>query len=162
MGNISSTNKSPYGYLADLLQQNLAKFTKDIKNLKGVKLVVGRTMKRADHRPMFYVLPNRTIIKKQTGIGLQKTLLKNMDVTVMYYTDDLGEDLFVIEQFITQIYVVNNQLVETKQYKNINQEFMQIGDFDYGYVYDAEAHLEMKHISTNIRVAYQDSYYGVT
>lgn len=160
MGNISSTVESPYGVLADLLQSKLASFIKDLKH-RNINIVVGRPYRKDDPMPSFYVLPNQTQVK-QSGIGEQKTLLKHMEVLVMFYTDDVDYDLFITEQFITQIYVVNNKLTDTKQFKSVGQEYMQIGTFDYGYVYSEEVNLEMKHISTNIKVAYQDSYYGVS
>jgi len=92
MGNISSTNESPYGVLADLLQMNLAKFIGDLKH-RNINLIVGRPYRKADPMPCFYVLPNTTEVK-QSGIGMQQTILKHMDVLVMYYTDDVDECLF--------------------------------------------------------------------
>jgi len=159
MGNISSSNKSPYAYIGDLFQSQMHKYVKDM-NKKGFNFVIGRTMRRGDPKPSWYFTPVITEVQ-QTGIGDQKTVFKKHDMLVMYYTENLDEDLFTIEQIITQIIVSNNKVSDTKRIKNTGQEFMQLKRLEYAYVYDSEDNLEMQSIFATVTVAYQDSYYGV-
>jgi hypothetical protein len=158
MGYLTSTNKSPYKYIADIFQKEMPKFTKDLKKRK-TGIVVGRTMRRADPKPSFYFTPSKVLVK-QSGIADQKTIIKDMYIFVMYYTDDMDEDLFIIEQIITQIIVGNNKVSDTKQYKNTGQEFMQLKTFEYEYVYDGEANLDMKSVWATVIITFQDSYYN--
>lgn len=157
MSNLISKNEPPYQYLADLFQDNLFAF-KDI--MANVNIVVGRPMHKGDSLPALYFTPTETIVK-QSGIGKQKTVLKMGTLLIMYYTDDFDEDLFKVEQFMTQIVVGNNKVSSTRQFDDTGQEFMQLKKFDYTYVYDMENNAELQSIYATVEVTYQESYYGV-
>ena len=159
MGNIGSTNKSPYAYIADLFQSKAHKYYEHIQS-KSSNFVVGRPMMKSDPFPSWYFTPVITRVK-QTGIGDQKTTMQHHDMLIMYYTTDLDLDLFTIEQIIMQTIVGNNKIANTKQYKNTGQEFMQLKNVEYSYVYDEDNDLAMQSVFALVTITYQDSFNGV-
>ena len=108
-----------------------------------------------DKLPAVYSLLDYTETE-QRNIPHGKTVLENVYITVLYYTDNY-EDLWNAYQSIKEIIVSNNKVQSTPEFPSTGIQWSRVGRTDFDTVY-TEDETAIHFFSMSVKTVLQESY----
>lgn len=143
---------APNQVLLTLLQQNLPEYINSLGKPQTFEI---RPRYSSDYLPALYsILTSAT--PEQRGIPHGKHVLDRVNVTIMYYTDDL-DLLWSGYQAIKEIVVGNNKVASTTQFSSPQIQWTMIKDVDFDYVYLSEESL-IGFVAVTFEAVYDENY----
>ncbi len=142
----------PNQIFLDLIQDNQDDYIREMGKVLTYSPV---PPSQEDQFPAIYSLLDFTETD-QRNIPHGKTVLEEVNITVLYYTDNY-DNLWNAYQSIKEIIVSNNKVQSTPQFASTGFQWSRVGRTEFDTVYD-ENRTAMHFFSMSVKTVLQESY----